>query len=527
MKNLEGFEKIIAQKRSKSSDRKPSYAMRKLSIGLVSCMMGYLVTFSPGVYASEVAPESVVEEKLETKEEASEEEKKEEASEKPAAEEKAQPLSLEETEKQENPEEKTEESQEEKNEEEKSEEEIKLKAKEGEKVNLGESIDPKSLIAGAEDLEGASFAFKEEVDTSKPGIINAVVVVSQEGKTQEIPVSFEVVEKIENDDKAEEADKLELAELGEKEAQGQAQDEAKETTDEEIEVSDEIDPSNQKAGENSSKADLPENIKTDVNWDEEAKKSSRWMLEDDQKLVKVGTSDVIRMNDIAYDGAFLDGEGRTVIRLLYKEHAKTNVTIWYRAMLNLGELDQFIDYDKSYFMNHTGTKRYNLEPAYNRKYRTLDTGETTYRTASRVNLPINLVLKEGITLKDLGDKNYIVQMRVTDNKLKRVYAYAPGKSSMDYSSYTKTTSVSLKDKIDSVFMKGGLQEESNKATQQEFVMSEFIANPDGLSDDLGIVRTQYSGRRSGTDITPTIDGKQIAYTQVFDAELVKFLRPDA
>ena len=97
MKNLEGFEKIIAQKRSKSSDRKPSYAMRKLSIGLVSCMMGYLVTFSPGVYASEVAPESVVEEKLETKEEASEEEKKEEASEKPAAEEKAQPLSLEET----------------------------------------------------------------------------------------------------------------------------------------------------------------------------------------------------------------------------------------------------------------------------------------------------------------------------------------------------------------------------------------------------------------------------------------------
>ena len=96
---------------------------------------------------------------------------------------------------------------------------------------------------------------------------------------------------------------------------------------------------------------------------------------------------------------------------------------------------------------------------------------------------------------------------------------------MDYSTYTKTTSVSLLDKVNNLFIKGGLQSDSNSATNQEFFMSEFIANPDEFSDvsNRGIIRTQYMGQRAGTAATPTVGGEPIAFTQVFDANLLKYL----
>ena len=35
------FGKVIAEKRAKCSSKKPRYALRKLSIGVVSCLIGY------------------------------------------------------------------------------------------------------------------------------------------------------------------------------------------------------------------------------------------------------------------------------------------------------------------------------------------------------------------------------------------------------------------------------------------------------------------------------------------------------
>ncbi len=200
-------------------------------------------------------------------------------------------------------------------------------------------------------------------------------------------------------------------------------------------------------------------------------------------------------------------------------------------MFNFGDLDQYIDYDKSYVVGRDGETKYDLKPFNDRKERLLDIGRATGdRTNQRKNLPINLVLKEGLRTKDLGDRNYIVQMRITNgDDAKKIYAYAPGKSSMDYSSYTKSTSVSLSDKVDSLFVKGGQQSDSENATNQEFFMSEFIANPEEYADttNIGIIRTQYMGQRSGGDKSPTVGGEQIAFVQVFDAKLVPFLKEEA
>ncbi|MDU5230287.1 MAG: InlB B-repeat-containing protein, partial [Anaerococcus sp.] len=273
--------------------------------------------------------------------------------------------------------------------------------------------------------------------------------------------------------------------------------------------------------------------KAKENWDKDVQDKSRWAVGKKQRLVRIGAANPIRMSDIDYDGVFEDAEGNTVIRLVYKERSAAETLVWYRVRLNFGELGQYIDYNKSYVVGSslTGDEKgtYNLTPVNDGKEREFDVGRARGDLAdARYNLPINLVLKDGMTVADLEKKNYTVQMRLTDVKGERIYAYAPGKTSMDYSTYTKTTSVALADNINNTFLKGGKQKDGNNATSQETFFSEFIANPKEYSDEsqLGIIRTQYYGKRGGTADSPTVGGQQIGFTQVFDANLVNFLTED-
>ena len=59
--------RIIEQKKLNGSRRKPKYATRKLSVGLVSCMLGYALLFSPSSAqaAGETGEEIVAEDKVE------------------------------------------------------------------------------------------------------------------------------------------------------------------------------------------------------------------------------------------------------------------------------------------------------------------------------------------------------------------------------------------------------------------------------------------------------------------------------
>lgn len=265
-----------------------------------------------------------------------------------------------------------------------------------------------------------------------------------------------------------------------------------------------------------------------ANWENKIKDKSRWKVEDDQTLVRVGGGDPVQMNDIDYDGMFIDANGRYVIRLVYKEKSQAVSGVWYRALINFGDLDKFIDFGLSYVLGKDGKTQYKFDPVPKFKGRGFDLGKAAGdRTTNRKNLPINLVLKEGIDLKKLGTENYIVQMRVANGDYTRIYAYAPKGTSMDYSTYTKTTAVDLADKLGTLFIKGGKQSDQKNATNQEFFMSEFIANPEQYPDKskLGIIRTQYMGQTNPI-VRETVGGEPIAFTQVFDANLVKYLKKD-
>ena len=53
MNNKKIFEKIITEKRAKSSNERPKYGLRKLTVGVVSCLLGYMMFMTPNVVAAE------------------------------------------------------------------------------------------------------------------------------------------------------------------------------------------------------------------------------------------------------------------------------------------------------------------------------------------------------------------------------------------------------------------------------------------------------------------------------------------
>ena len=70
MKNKELLKEFVESKKIKSANRKPRYATRKLSIGLVSCMIGFIIfvglPHGQIVYAAENVTSTTVEESAST-----------------------------------------------------------------------------------------------------------------------------------------------------------------------------------------------------------------------------------------------------------------------------------------------------------------------------------------------------------------------------------------------------------------------------------------------------------------------------
>ena len=500
--NRKLFEKIITEKRAKCSNERPKYGLRKLTVGVVSCLLGYMMFMTPNVVVAEKADApQAVEATVESTEGENVEVK--EKTEQPSKE-VVKPTETKATD-----------------------------LARTSSVAKKSAVQPRSAVAtetSKKDAKGTGESTEFKLtDEQKKQLVDAGLTKEEiKFVTNEINSELAKDKNFKVDEYLKKV--IELKKAG------------KEIGIEAISRNDELSINNEPGAE-TNQVGAPNDKDVDAlssatyynkaNWENKIKDKSRWKVGDNQTLVRVTTSEPVEMNDIDYDGNFVDANGRTVLRMVYKEKAAAVTTVWYRAIFNFGDLDQYIDYDKSYIVGvdtfANESKRGTLDPFNDRKERIVDLGVLRGdATNQRKNLPINLVLKEGYTIKDLVQKNYIVQMRLADKNGKKIYAYAPKGSSMDYSSYTKTTSVSLEDKVNRLFIKGGYQSDNTSATNQEFVMSEFIANPDQYKDEknLGIIRTQYMGQRSGNAASPTVGGKPIAFTQAFDAKLLDYLKED-
>ena len=66
--DIQKMKDLIEQKKLRGSNRKPRYATRKLTIGLVSCMLGFTLLISPSSVLADEATTTEVAQSAETTE---------------------------------------------------------------------------------------------------------------------------------------------------------------------------------------------------------------------------------------------------------------------------------------------------------------------------------------------------------------------------------------------------------------------------------------------------------------------------
>ncbi|MDU7330812.1 MAG: InlB B-repeat-containing protein, partial [Finegoldia magna] len=538
MNNKRIFEKIITEKRAKCSNERPKYGLRKLTVGVVSCLLGYMMFFTPNVVAAEkVDQQQVVEDTVRSTEVANTEnvEAESEQPEGKAVEATKTEQSVSHVEAYSshakgtntNAQDRTVRTTDEKTSETATEGKIE-QAKQADsyvpeleaiKVVKGQSVE--DYRKAFKNLpEDATIKVINKADTNEAGekIATVEITFADQSKKQEI-ITVKVYETQEDLDKAE-IDKtgLEISTTGAGMSRVRA---------------------------SKSEEALPDNRDPKTNWYEEAGKGDErnWPVDiaGGQRLVRVRTTEPTQITDLNYDGTYTNADGRDAIKLLYKEKTQATSGVWYRMVLKFdSKLFNQIDWDASY-AEGKDAEQYKFVDAKGKNEKWLDLGLMTGgKLQSRRNLPIHLVLKDGTTIKALGEENYSVQMRLMDKKFQRIYAMAPKGSAMDYTTYTKSTTIPLANDIDMAFYKGGKAQSRPYALQNGF-FSSFVSDPtenkelsyiygnyDKEEDlaSLAVLSTQYQAQRAVLDPKDEQEGKPAAFVQIFDASFVDYLKPD-
>ena len=541
MNNKRIFEKIITEKRAKSSNERPKYGLRKLTVGVVSCLLGYMMFFTPNVVAAEnenVDQPQVVEavespkvanaenvkkdseqpkeEVVETTEAAESKEAEQPVSNVQGDSSKATKTNTQDTTVRTTAKKTSEATTEEKATEGKSQAESFTLELQPIKVVKGQSVE--NYRKAFKNLpEDATIKVETPADTTTDGekIATIEITFADKSKKQEIITVrvYETQEELENSElENSEFEELEFSELGDKEPVAAGNEVSKEFTED----------------------------KAKENWDQELKDKGYWKLAEGQRLRRVQGNDYVSIYDINYEGSFVDAEGNTNLRFLYNElNGTAGTSIWHRIIVNFGDLTDKIDFEKSYVVGEDGKKTEKFYDLMGQRGLDITKLYSGPRALKRVNFPMNIVLKDGKTLKQIPQENYIVQLRLVNQARTvggvaegtEIYTYAPKGTSVDYSSYTKVTSVDLSDNISSTVLEGPKQEKGERIAIQRSFMSEFIANPEEYDDStqIGILRTEYLGKRGGAigENIKDVDGKPIGFAQVFDAKLVNYLKEDA
>ncbi|WP_296130068.1 InlB B-repeat-containing protein, partial [uncultured Anaerococcus sp.] len=576
------LQKLIDFKKLKGANRKPRYATRKLSIGLVSCMLGFVLLVSPqSVEASEVADapaavesttegtdtskeaepakvEAPVEEKNKEQEapvenKGTEAPKKEE---KPEVAPESQPTAVKEAKAPAKTEEKpAEEKSADKNADEKAKAEKELadyKDQATQKIEKAfENVDAKNASKTLE-------AYKEEVANaeSKEAIDKIVKDAEAEPKLEkeEATKDKKEVAKSEEFEKftAEEKAKLVKAGVSEERIENleKSYNAFKDTYKREDFIAASILVSNNGQNiENMAKgaqetaikeaaekhANLTDDQKKKAgqsanNWDEKiTEDNDYWKApEGYNKAKNMGglSNGGMGTNEVNYLGTYTDESGRDVIRLEWKGDSRTAESVWMNQ-LSLAfkfqkDLYEKIDWDRSYvYSTSKGEQKFLFNNVNAADYQAefMLSQVTGAYTGNLYELPMNLVLKEGVKISDLGKKDYLVQHRGYDTKYKEILANFQGTvgtrelNDVEYSQFTKTTIIPLNSNLHNDIIPANSNKESNRLS---YGSSEY-------DSEKKVIKAKHFYRKS--DSIDSYLGN-VGFTQSFDARLLDLLKED-
>ena len=217
---------------------------------------------------------------------------------------------------------------------------------------------------------------------------------------------------------------------------------------------------------------LPLNVFAEVepaNWVDDEETARYWPIPNQGRIVKVSPAEPLKNPSLRYIGVYTRPDGREVLRLAMGGYSGSISGAWLRMLIKPDDnLYKLIDWTQSgmavkkpeqFPNNHDG---YN----FNKEFRKFDPVSSTQVGSGNVKsmdlsnsgtmtvttgllgvnfeVPIDLVLKDGETLKNL-DKNPLVQMRLMDDKYERIYSTTiEANQEVPYSSYTMSTFVPVR-----------------------------------------------------------------------------------
>lgn len=217
---------------------------------------------------------------------------------------------------------------------------------------------------------------------------------------------------------------------------------------------------------------MPVNVFAEVepaNWVDDKETARYWPIPHQGRLVKVSSAEVLKNPTLRYIGGYTRPDGKEVVRLAFGGYIGATSAVWKRLVLKPDHnLNELIDWKESgmakkmpeqFPNNHDGynfNKDWvNFESLSSQQGGSgnlhvvklgLDGTLTTNVGTIAVNfeVPIDLVLKDGKTVKNL-DKNPLIQMRLTDDKYERIYSTTiDTNQNVPYSSYTMSTFIPVR-----------------------------------------------------------------------------------
>ena len=216
----------------------------------------------------------------------------------------------------------------------------------------------------------------------------------------------------------------------------------------------------------------PMNVFAEVapaNWNDDNKIGRYWPIPHQGRIVKVSTAEVLKNPSLRYIGGYTRPDGKEVIRLAFSAYSTATSGAWERMVLKPDHnLEELIDWEESGMGKKLPTQSTNNHDGYEFnaefvKFQPLSAqqggsgdlhvmdigrgGTYTVKTGSvgtHYEVPIDLVIKEGQTVKNL-DKNPLIQMRLTDSDYVRIYSTTiDSNQNIPYSSYTMSTFVPVR-----------------------------------------------------------------------------------
>ena len=280
-----------------------------------------------------------------------------------------------------------------------------------------------------------------------------------------------------------------------------------------------------------------------ADWTIDEKKEAEmsfWKLSDINEVVVVANAEGFKTPSVNYIGTYINDKGRTVVRVSYRMFQNLASGVWSKALFKFDkDLYNLIDFknpgtgmykgvidggwhdsatykDIAAFTNVVSSQ----SGAVNVKEQNLDNNGNKVGGSSRIEIPIDLVLKDGKTVSDIQGQPHI-QMRITNDDYSKVFCVAgTEKSDTQNVIFTPYNSYTFMTYIPSANNNADVGTVSDYNLDNTFYAANSYAKYNEERGYLDVFHKQsklVSGDKIG--------GESYAFRQVFNEEFAYVLKP--